>query len=57
MTNPHYKREFESRIRSIVERARQIAVGHRGVTGELRELLAVELLRAVLPPGSRLRHA
>jgi hypothetical protein len=50
MANAHYKRELESRIRNVAERARQTAVGHRGVTGELRELLAVELLQAVLPP-------
>ena len=50
MANAHYKGAFAARIRDVVERARQTAIDHRGVTGDLRELLAVELLRAALPP-------
>jgi hypothetical protein len=50
LANRHYLQAVEDRIRNTVSRAERVAVRHRGVTGELRELLAVELLRPVLPP-------
>jgi hypothetical protein len=50
LANRHYTKAFEEIIRSATRRAKGIALAHAGVTGELRELLAIELLRPALPP-------
>ncbi|MES1246187.1 MAG: DUF6602 domain-containing protein, partial [Actinomycetota bacterium] len=51
MANPVYRDHFTARIKHAVDQARAAGrIEHRGIAGQVRELLVAEILRPALPP-------